>query len=401
VTATARPVQPPKLSGHIPALDGVRGLAIILVMFVHLVGDQTAATRGEAIAVKLANYGIWGVDLFFVLSGFLITGILWETKKQEQYFRNFYVRRTLRIFPLYYGVLAALFLAMPLLGPVYPDGLRESAHHQAWLWLYWTNIYVAAKGSWALPYVSHFWSLAVEEHFYLVWPLGVFLCSRRNLLRLCVGVMAFSLALRIALAVAGVNEIAIDVLTPARLDALCIGGFLAIMARAPDGGVESVARLSKPAMYAFAAAVVAVSLFHAQVGRFDAIALPVRGTLIALFFGALIAQSVTRSQTTLVARFFSSAGMRFFGRYSYGLYVFHGIVAYAMQEGAFSAYLANRVNPHLVMPVYALCGAAVSVLIAVLSYHLFEKQLLSLKDRLAPARQAQATASGGGLPAPR
>src|SRR5580704_13240421 len=87
------------------ALDGLRGLAILMVLFVHFIGDATAHTAVERGLVKLANYGIWGVDLFFVLSGFLITGILYDAKSSPHYFRDFYVRRTLRIFPLYYGVL--------------------------------------------------------------------------------------------------------------------------------------------------------------------------------------------------------------------------------------------------------------------------------------------------------
>ena len=86
--------------------------------------------------MKLANYGIWGVDLFFVLSGFLITGILYDAKKAPHYFRDFYVRRTLRIFPLYYGVAGVLFVVLPALPMPYPAGLAEAANHQAWLWLY-------------------------------------------------------------------------------------------------------------------------------------------------------------------------------------------------------------------------------------------------------------------------
>ena len=168
------------LSGHLPGLDGVRGLAILMVMAVHFVGDATPHNLAERVAVKLGNYGVLGVDLFFVLSGFLITGLLLDAKGDPHYFRNFYARRTLRIFPLYYAVLALLLLVLPRVIAL-PLALDESRMHQAWLWTYTANFFIAAKASWALPYVSHFWSLAIEEHFYLVWPLVVFSFRRATL----------------------------------------------------------------------------------------------------------------------------------------------------------------------------------------------------------------------------
>src|SRR5260370_16732322 len=172
-------------TGHLPGLDGIRGLAILLVMAVHFIGDATPRNFAERLAVKLASYGVLGVDLFFVLSGFLITGLLLDAKNDPHYFRNFYARRILRIFPLYYLVLALLFLVLPRLIALTP-ALELARERQVWLWTYTANFYIAAKSSWAaLTYVSHFWSLAIEEHFYLLWPLAVFLLSRETLARIC------------------------------------------------------------------------------------------------------------------------------------------------------------------------------------------------------------------------
>ena len=114
----------------------------------------------------------FGVDLFFVLSGFLITGNLIDARGQSGYFRNFYARRTLRIFPLYYSVLVGVFLILPLAAPLIhlPDAYSDLSRNQLWLWSYLQN-YVQAKGPHQLPGFGHFWSLAVEEQFYWVMAL--------------------------------------------------------------------------------------------------------------------------------------------------------------------------------------------------------------------------------------
>src|SRR5467141_1688790 len=198
-TGSGTPQEARQRDGHVPALDGLRGLAIIMVLFVHFVGACQPESAFERILIKGSNYGVWGVDLFFVLSGYLITGILYDSKGSAHYYRNFYVRRILRIFPLYYGVLFLLFFVFPLFPSVYPTGLEESARHQAWVWPFGVNLFIALRGWWALPYISHFWSLAIEEHFYLLWPLVVFSFRRETLERICLGVIVAALALRIGL----------------------------------------------------------------------------------------------------------------------------------------------------------------------------------------------------------
>jgi peptidoglycan/LPS O-acetylase OafA/YrhL len=369
------------------ALDGLRGLAILMVLFVHFIGDAEASSPLERGLVKLANYGIWGVDLFFVLSGFLITGILYDAKEKPHYFRDFYLRRTLRIFPLYYGVLAGLFIMLPALPVGYPATLATSASHQAWLWLYGTNFYLAAARTWALPYTSHFWSLAVEEHFYLVWPIVVLTASRATLQRICVAVAVFSLALRVGLSLAGIGHVALVVLTPCRLDALCIGAFLSIAVR--SHGVAHVARATRPWLAVLPGLVLVTSLWNAATGRATDLVLPLRGSLVALSFGAVLIASLVAPTSAWHARLIQSPGMRFLGKYSYGLYVFHGMVAYALMERRVFQALTVRVgSSFLALLTVAVGGTLVSLLVAVASYELFEKRFLRLKDRLAPAARA-------------
>jgi peptidoglycan/LPS O-acetylase OafA/YrhL len=371
--------------GRLAALDGLRGLAIIMVLFVHFVGDATPHGAVERMVVKVANYGIWGVDLFFVLSGFLITGILLGSKGSPTYFRDFYVRRTLRIFPLYYGVLALLFVVAPSLPLSYPEGLAESAKHQAWLWCYGTNLYVAWKASWALPYVSHFWSLAVEEHFYLLWPWLVWALDARALSRVCFGIMALSLGLRIAMSSAGASDVALVALTPCRLDALCVGGLLAVVVREHDVG--RVARRAANAAPVLGGLVLLVSAIHvATEGALRSVLLPARGTLVALTFGAVLVLAVAADRATWLGRCLTTRPLRMMGKYSYGIYVFHGIIAYGMQARSTSSAIAAAVgSTSLAMAIAAVVGTAFSVAVAAVSFEVFEKRFLVLKQRLTPS----------------
>jgi peptidoglycan/LPS O-acetylase OafA/YrhL len=369
---------------HMVVLDGVRGVAIGMVLCVHFIGDSPAYTAFGKAMVKLANYGIWGVDLFFVLSGFLITGLLYDSKRSARYFRDFYVRRTLRIFPLYYGVLIVLFVVLPALPSPYPAGLSECARHQAWLWLYVSNAYLAIHRGWVLPYVGHFWSLAVEEQFYLLWPIVVLSFGRRSLLGICVAVSVLALGLRGVLAFRGDDSVAQLVLTPCRLDALCIGGFLALAVRSV--GLERVGRMARSSLGPLFGLVLFVSGWHALRGSFTSVVLPLRGTLIALTFGALLITSLAARVGSLLSRLLRGRVICFLGTRSYGIYVFHGVIAYWMGEHmAVLGALTKTMGSDAAMVVEAIAGVAVSILAAAASYELLEKHFLRLKDRLAPS----------------
>ena len=372
-----------------------------MVMAVHFVGDAGARSHLQRVVVKGASFGVLGVDLFFVLSGFLITGLLVEAKGEPHYFRNFYARRTLRIFPLYYFVLAVLFGVIPALTTV-PPLLEVARQHQVWLWTYTTNFYIAATSSWSsLTYVSHFWSLAIEEHFYLVWPLLVFAFRRQTLERICVGVIAAGLGLRIVLVLSGVSELSVSVLTPCRIDTLAVGALLAILVRREGTGAWLLERASLFALV-LAGAVVAVSLFGVRTKLWLPVLHEVRGSLYALFFGALTLVSLgrsTRPDAALAARIFRSGLLRFFGKYSYGLYVYHGLFTWYLVEVRANERLDRLFGYHhsLTILARAALGVGVSVVVAVLSYELMEKRFLGLKRYFA-AEPPRAPAPSGALP---
>ncbi len=170
------------------SLDGLRGIAVLSVIAFH-----TLRVTGQeglfGLALNRLQETAWaGVDLFFVLSGFLITGILLDTRDCPSYFKTFFARRTFRIFPLYYGVLAVAIFGVPaILGRAHlPDLYPRLLANQFWLWTYTAN-YLQATGAHTLPGFGHFWSLAIEEQFYWFWPLVVYFASRRKVFQYLCG----------------------------------------------------------------------------------------------------------------------------------------------------------------------------------------------------------------------
>lgn len=188
-------------SKHIPILDGIRAYAVLMVCMLHFFQVDEAGLY-EAnhflgmFMFKFSQFGLRGVELFFLLSGFLITGILLGSKKSPNYFTTFYARRFLRIFPLYYFVLAVSFLVLPHVLPIDAAG-QDVIQKQSWLWTYTSNLSgFWGQGNWDaslnFPSFGHFWSLSVEEHFYIFWPLLIYFASEKWLPRIMWAIVAIS-----------------------------------------------------------------------------------------------------------------------------------------------------------------------------------------------------------------
>jgi peptidoglycan/LPS O-acetylase OafA/YrhL len=365
----------------VPELDGVRGIAIAAVMALHFVCSMIDPNNFvEAIFTKVTSYGVWGVDLFFVLSGYLITGILWDTRESTSYLRTFYVRRTLRIFPLYYAVLLVVFVLLPERTlEAYAPGLLEARAVQGWIWTYLTNILEARTGQFSVPYIAHFWSLSVEEHFYLVWPFVILWLSRRTAMAACIGLAAFSLVLRIVFTAMGKSDVFIHVLTPCRLDTLCTGAWFALALRGVPQGERLLPRPG-PWLAGFAAVIVAASAPLSIVPAARTVLIPLRESALAVFFGVFILATAERRGAGGAWALLRSRALTQLGKYSYGLYVFHGMVAYGMERAHLVDRLAPVVGSRLAsLLLLAMAGSTASIAIAVTSYELFESRFLKLK----------------------
>ena len=362
-------VEVPQVGSHIPALDAVRGLAVLFVLAHHFLPRNDSSWTGQCLAF-LSKSGWIGVDLFFVLSGFLITAILLKSKADRHYFRNFYMRRALRIFPLYYGVLFVSFVVLPLSRIGQPLHLEEFAPQQGWLWSYSTNIFLAVRNQWLLQNshvaFGHLWSLAVEEHFYLVWPAVVFIVPVRKMIPLCLAGILLSTAGRFAVVGDSAWNLATYLFTPLRLDGLLAGSALATALHLR----LNIVRWCLPAAVISAAALTAIAISQeALVYESDRVR-TIGFTLLAVMFASLLGLLLGSGKWKRLA---ALRPLMVLGTYSYGIYVFQGwfgpsLVHAFPPDGAWF----GSVRPLLLTSLVVIPAAA-------LSYHLFEKRFLDLK----------------------
>lgn len=370
---------------HIPALDGIRGLAILLVLFHHLFwANSNTGSRFFNFVDMLRGSSFVGVNLFFALSGFLITGILIDTLHVPHFFKTFYARRVLRIFPLYYGVLVLLLLfTKPL--------------HLLWNgWQYFFLTYTSNLVLWSRPplilphfNINHFWSLQVEEQFYLVWPFVVYrIRNLKTLIRIIIITCIVVLLIRIGLVAARphLHNIYLPYSpTFSCVDNLLFGCGLCALLRT---SVRN--RVLKLAPWVFAACALVLlcaAIVNNGLDWEKSFFIPTLGfSLVGIASASLIAMTLRGGSYT--EHFFKNKVLRFFGKYSYGLYVYHYSLSESLTTPIRTFVDANFHSKALGVLVGAIVVTLLSILVALLSYHLFESRFLKLKKYFSYNKRA-------------
>jgi peptidoglycan/LPS O-acetylase OafA/YrhL len=348
----------------IPQLDALRGIAILLV----IAHNATLHYGTASYLHPLFDRGWMGVDLFFVLSGFLISGILLDTKESPNYFKNFYARRVLRIWPLYYCLLSFMFVVLPRLSA--SQGVTIFAKSSPW-WAYplFLQNFLLPLSTDASGPLGVTWSLAIEEQFYLVWPIIVRFLSRRQVAILALVEIAASPVLRYFLAA---HHIHIYANFFCRLDGLMLGAFLATLVRSRDFVRERYIGVALAVLIAAAPLAVFMDLRRAEWIVF---------TFTSLAAGSIVYLAMFWQKKWL-QRPLSNRFLLFTGTISYGLFLLHKI-AFAGVDGLQVNYIRH---PFVTLGVIF----AGSYVLAIISWTVLEQPFLRLK-RLFELRRRKAS----------
>ena len=366
---------------HVPELDGIRGAAVWMVILNHVEGGWNMPAYIKASVpgplLMLIQHGWLGVDLFFVLSGFLITGILLDSREKPHYFKNFYMRRFLRIIPLYFAVIAICAL-------LYPLDRRYLLLSAAFL----ANFYYAFGLN--QPHGSGvFWSLAVEEHFYLVWPWLVKVCSRRSLTLIALAMVLGIPFVRVWAIHAGFDmDNQVYVYTWTRCDGLALGALIAIWVRSRWADRRNSLRLAA----GFCGASLVITLGGIPYGILNRSNV-FRYTQAQLVFAGLIVFAVAMSGTAYTAplrwRF-----AKLSGDLSYCLYLVHMTVGDLYEDAVHK--LGFDAGPYGSVILRSIVMVAVSFGVALLSQKYLEQPALRLKRYFEYAKKAPGAAAAEG-----
>ena len=342
---------------YIPQLDGLRAVAISLVILHHLffrLGGQSAPRSLRFIA----EHGVLGVDIFFVLSGYLITTILLRSSGGVPALRHFYFKRILRIWPIYYLLLLAAYL-------------ESYSAHVSYPWTRCLFFVQNFLSQWPGQHdFDQTWSLCVEEHFYFVWPLCVLFLPRRSLPYIAGGIFLASPLVRLLGLATGAGYKQLYTFSQYRLDGIALGSLLALLLGRSIFSSAVVRRLGWSALLS---SLPSALWLVAATDLMSPARVLFAGTLFALAFGGLLCLAL---ESRLFAAALSLRPLRYVGRISYGLYMIHPFVFYF-------------VGGHRVGYLAMLAALAISLLISALSWRFLELPILQFGDRLGRKHQSR------------
>jgi len=362
-SSTTSSAQNFSIGNYYPALDGLRGLAIILIILHHNFG-YFSIFRPAWISL----------DLFFVLSGFLITGILLKKRDTQYFLRNFYARRVLRIFPIYYlSVIIILFILPHLI--YFPFSLKYFLTNQIWFWLEIQNWLFILKPNGNNNFLNHFWSLALEEQFYLVSPFIILLIKQvQKIISFLLVVLLLMTALRLIVWFQQFNNISyVNLFAFTRIDGLCVGSILAIFVN--QGNVE-INRINKVLFSLFSIPIFIVLpffkfFFYTRLPYTACCLFPA----VSLFWGLIVWSSI--NPANIMFRIFNSRLLIYFGKISYGLYILHWPIFKLFTSGGI--ILIGSPNSFMGNLLLSLISTFIAIILAIISFHTYEKFFLGLK----------------------
>jgi peptidoglycan/LPS O-acetylase OafA/YrhL len=360
----------PKLQGRIPELDGIRGLAILLVLIFHYVFDLSVRYAKLDWQIKFVQSLrlCWsGVDLFFVLSGFLIGGILLDAKYSASYYRTFYLRRLHRIVPIYFISIAIFIIGIYCAGPSPPAPLADLFNRQIPLWsfpLFLQNIFMTLQHRYGSGWMAVTWSLAVEEQFYLMLPFAVRRLSSRGILGFAIGMILVAPTVRLVLERLGANGLAPYTLLPCRADALGFGLLAAILCRNRSAWMWLAAnrRYVYAAFMVLGAGLVVWILRELRLGF----------TWMAAFYASLLILVVV-NPGRMEQRIFRSFPLVRLGTVAYFVYLYHSGILDLCHWLFLGTFPSMRSWPAFWVTLVSL-GAV--LLLAAISWRLLEKPLI-------------------------
>ena len=371
---------------HKPELDGIRGIAILAVLGSHVITVMQVLpwTASMRVLNHILIPGWAGVDLFFVLSGFLITGILLRTKTAPSYyFRSFYWRRILRIFPIYYSSLIVL-LMIGHFSRFFHSALPSSLIYRVSYFLFMQN-WPAFWGGRFLDnnLLGSYWSLAVEEQFYLLWPILILKISERKMMRLCITGLILAPILRILLVkyVYGTN-FALMELTTSRMDGLLAGSFCALYTHSQRKLLPLRWISSAMAVGATTLTFIVVKTSGSELIGTGKYMHTIGVTGFALLSSSLVALSQYRFRW--LQQPLCAGWLRAMGKYSYGIYIYHAFIFFGMRQ--LLTRIPHRPDPLPFFPalIWAISGVLLAIGVAKVSFDLFESRFLALKKYFQP-----------------
>ena len=333
---------------RIQALDGLRAIAVSMVLLTH----SWPYPKGHPILSAVLGSGWLGVDLFFVLSGFLITGILIKTRRTPDYFRAFYARRAIRIFPPYYALLAVVLFLLPCVTTVPAASMRDR-------WMYWLHLSnFALAGGWQFFPLDITWSLSIEEQFYLIWPTIIRWLDRIQ--PLCIGVIIAAPIARCVLWLMGVNWMWMHMMMPLRADAFAWGALLALQP----------ARFARLAWVGVPIAVLAIAGLY---GRSSELVNTLGYSLNSMAATGVIALALREDR---FARLLEWKPAQYVGRVSYGVYLYHPlcVMAVYLAVPSWSSSITGGV-------IQVITVSMLAIALASASFYCFEKPIGRLKSR--------------------